>query len=130
MEGLSAKRVRDEGLVPLVIPVSVPVRRADPTSLDPEQTSLSASWPLRLSDLNRTDHKPSVIVTRRRSLRNSVSESSSQVSASVSCSSDPLTMISFIYFFGFLIHRIPPLLKTWIKASSIIPSVCFSSFEI
>ncbi|XP_017331189.2 mitotic deacetylase-associated SANT domain protein [Ictalurus punctatus] len=78
MEGLSAKRVRDEGLVPLVIPVSVPVRRADPTSLDPEQTSLSASWPLRLSDLNRTDHKPSVIVTRRRSLRNSVSESSSQ----------------------------------------------------
>ncbi|MCJ8736957.1 hypothetical protein PDJAM_G00018170 [Pangasius djambal] len=78
MEGLNAKRARDESLVPLVIPVSVPVRRADPTSLDQEQTSLSASWPQRPSDLNRNDHKPSVIVTRRRSLRNSLSESSSQ----------------------------------------------------
>ncbi|KAK3537639.1 hypothetical protein QTP70_017045, partial [Hemibagrus guttatus] len=78
LEGLSAKRVRDESLVPLVIPVSVPVRRTDPTSLDQEQTSLSASWSQRPSDPNRTDHKPSVIVTRRRSLRNSLSESSNQ----------------------------------------------------
>ncbi|KAF5903413.1 ELM2 and SANT domain-containing protein 1, partial [Clarias magur] len=78
MEGVSAKLARDESLVPLVIPVSVPVRRTDPASLEQEQTSLSASWPLRPSDPNRTDHKPSVIVTRRRSLRNSLSESSSQ----------------------------------------------------
>ncbi|TSN67096.1 ELM2 and SANT domain-containing protein 1 [Bagarius yarrelli] len=78
IEGLSAKRVRDESLVPLVIPVSVPVRRTDPTTLDHEQTSLSASWPQRATDPNWTDHKPSVIVTRRRSLRNSLSESSSQ----------------------------------------------------
>ncbi|KAI5616780.1 ELM2 and SANT domain-containing protein 1, partial [Silurus asotus] len=78
MEGLSAKRARDESLVPLVIPVSVPVRRTDTTSMDQEQNSLSVSWPQRPSDPNRTDHKPSVIVTRRRSLRNSLSESSSQ----------------------------------------------------
>ncbi|XP_058255017.1 mitotic deacetylase-associated SANT domain protein isoform X2 [Hemibagrus wyckioides] len=78
LEGLSAKRVRDENLVPLVIPVSVPVRRADPMSLDQEQSSPLPSWSQRPSDPNRTDHKPSVIVTRRRSLRNSLSESSSQ----------------------------------------------------
>ncbi|KAM9465939.1 uncharacterized protein mideasb [Clarias gariepinus] len=78
MEGVSAKCARDESLVPLVIPVSVPVRRADPTSLEQEQASLLTSWPIRPSDPNRTDHKPSVIVTRRRSLRNSLSESSSQ----------------------------------------------------
>ncbi|XP_027028599.1 mitotic deacetylase-associated SANT domain protein [Tachysurus fulvidraco] len=78
LEGLSAKRVRDESLVPLVIPVSVPVWQADPTSVDQEQSSLSASWPQRSSESNRTDHKPSVIVTRRRSLRNSLSESSNQ----------------------------------------------------
>ncbi|GAA6108744.1 mitotic deacetylase-associated SANT domain protein [Tachysurus ichikawai] len=78
LEGLSAKRVRDENLVPLVIPVSVPVKQAGPTSVDQEQFSLSASWPQRPSESNRTDHKPSVIVTRRRSLRNSLSESSNQ----------------------------------------------------
>ncbi|KAL6477912.1 hypothetical protein MHYP_G00137470 [Metynnis hypsauchen] len=77
IEGASAKRARDESLVPLVIPVSVPVRRTD-TSPDKEQASLSASWPLRPNDPNRPDHNPSVIVTRRRSLRNSLSESSSQ----------------------------------------------------
>uniref|UniRef100_A0AAR2JCP6 ELM2 and Myb/SANT-like domain containing 1b n=1 Tax=Pygocentrus nattereri TaxID=42514 RepID=A0AAR2JCP6_PYGNA len=77
IEGVSAKRARDESLVPLVIPVSVPVRRTD-TSPDKEQASLSASWPLRPNDPNRPDHNPSVIVTRRRSLRNSLSESSGQ----------------------------------------------------
>ncbi|XP_072545691.1 uncharacterized protein mideasb [Salminus brasiliensis] len=78
MEGVSAKQAREENLVPLVIPVSVPVRQADASSPDEDPASLSASWPLRPNDPNRPDHKPSVIVTRRRSLRNSLSESSSQ----------------------------------------------------
>lgn len=78
MEGVSAKRAREENLVPLVIPVSVPVQRADTTSSEKDQASLSSSWPLRHNDSSRPDHKPSVIVTRRRSLRNSISESSSQ----------------------------------------------------
>ncbi|XP_062863277.1 mitotic deacetylase-associated SANT domain protein [Trichomycterus rosablanca] len=78
IEGVGAKRPRDESLMPLVIPVSVPVRPADSSFLDQEQTSLSDSLPLRTNDPSRPDHKPSVIVTRRRSLRNSVSESSSQ----------------------------------------------------
>uniref|UniRef100_A0A8B9L704 ELM2 and Myb/SANT-like domain containing 1b n=1 Tax=Astyanax mexicanus TaxID=7994 RepID=A0A8B9L704_ASTMX len=78
MEGVSAKRAREENLVPLVIPVSVPVQRADTASSDKDQASLSSSWPLRPNDSGRPDHKPSVIVTRRRSLRNSLSESSSQ----------------------------------------------------
>ncbi|XP_030642059.1 ELM2 and SANT domain-containing protein 1 [Chanos chanos] len=80
LEGVSAKRSRDDNLMPLVIPVSVPVRQTDPPSPDHEGT-LASSWPPRHSgyqDLSRPDHKPSVIVTRRRSLRNSLSESSSQ----------------------------------------------------
>lgn len=64
---LAAKRAReDPGLVPLIIPVSVPVRTVDPAEVaqvggvdeegrDPEQ--------------HHTEHKPSVIVTRRRSTR-------------------------------------------------------------
>lgn len=111
MEGLSAKRARDESLVPLVIPVSVPVRRADPSNLDQEQTSLSASWPQRLSDPNRTDHKPSVIVTRRRSLRNSLSESSSQVSVSLSRGSCFQTIISSCFLIPCIPHPLKPGLK-------------------
>ncbi|XP_029901030.1 ELM2 and SANT domain-containing protein 1 isoform X2 [Myripristis murdjan] len=80
-EGLNAKRPRDDSLLPLVIPVSVPVRRPDPSSPDREEAALGSGWPQRPAnpqDLGRTDHKPSVIVTRRRSLRNSLSESSEQ----------------------------------------------------
>ncbi|XP_033498444.1 mitotic deacetylase-associated SANT domain protein [Epinephelus lanceolatus] len=80
-EGLNAKRHRDDSLLPLVIPVSVPVRRQEPSSPDRDDTALASSWPPRPSnpqDLGRADHKPSVIVTRRRSLRNSLSESSEQ----------------------------------------------------
>lgn len=80
-EGLNAKRPRDDSLLPLVIPVSVPVRRQDPSSPDRDEAALASNWTHRPSnpqDLGRSDHKPSVIVTRRRSLRNSLSESSEQ----------------------------------------------------
>ncbi|XP_023127668.2 mitotic deacetylase-associated SANT domain protein isoform X2 [Amphiprion ocellaris] len=80
-EGMNAKRPRDDTLLPLVIPVSVPVRRQDPSSPDRDEAALASNWPHRPSnpqDLGRSDHKPSVIVTRRRSLRNSLSESSEQ----------------------------------------------------
>uniref|UniRef100_A0A3Q3WZC1 Uncharacterized protein n=1 Tax=Mola mola TaxID=94237 RepID=A0A3Q3WZC1_MOLML len=66
-EGLKAKQPRDDSLLPLVIPVSVPVRRPDPSSPDRDEVAPG-----------RDNHKPSVIVTRRRSLRNSLSESSDQ----------------------------------------------------
>ncbi|KAK6304710.1 hypothetical protein J4Q44_G00252960 [Coregonus suidteri] len=83
--GHSVKRPRDESMMPLVIPVSVPVRRSDPpsssSSPDGEQSTLGAGLPQRpftLQDVTSMDGKPSVIVTRRRSLRNSLSESSGQ----------------------------------------------------
>jgi hypothetical protein len=64
---LAAKRARDEsGMVPLIIPVSVPVRAVDPTEvaqaggIDEDGKGL---------EQNPTEHKPSVIVTRRRSTR-------------------------------------------------------------
>nr|XP_046269888.1 mitotic deacetylase-associated SANT domain protein isoform X2 [Scatophagus argus] len=80
-EGLNTKRPRDDSLLPLVIPVSVPVRRQEPSSPDRDEADLASSWPPRPAnpqELGRADHKPSVIVTRRRSLRNSLSESSEQ----------------------------------------------------
>nr|XP_046223268.1 mitotic deacetylase-associated SANT domain protein-like [Oncorhynchus gorbuscha]XP_046223269.1 mitotic deacetylase-associated SANT domain protein-like [Oncorhynchus gorbuscha] len=81
--GHSAKRPRDESMMPLVIPVSVPVRRPDPSSSSPdgEHSTPGTGWPQRpftLQDVTSMDGKPSVIVTRRRSLRNSLSESSGQ----------------------------------------------------
>ncbi|KAL6092494.1 hypothetical protein STEG23_034184 [Scotinomys teguina] len=64
---LAAKRAREEsGMVPLVIPVSVPVRTVGPAevaqvgSVDEDGKGLE-HYP--------TEHKPSVIVTRRRSTR-------------------------------------------------------------
>ncbi|XP_056151636.1 mitotic deacetylase-associated SANT domain protein isoform X2 [Lampris incognitus] len=80
-ESLNAKRPRDDSLLPLVIPVSVPVCRQEPPSPGREEAAPGSGWPPRasdLQDLGHTDHKPSVIVTRRRSLRNSLSESSGQ----------------------------------------------------
>ncbi|XP_074547997.1 uncharacterized protein mideasb [Halichoeres trimaculatus] len=80
-ETLNAKRPRDESLLPLVIPVSVPVRRQDPSSPDGDEETPASLWPPRPTnpqELGRSDHKPSVIVTRRRSLRNSLTESSDQ----------------------------------------------------
>ncbi|KAI9541037.1 hypothetical protein NQZ68_034798 [Dissostichus eleginoides] len=79
--GMNTKRPRDDSLLPLVIPVSVPVRRQDPSSPDRDDSGLASTWPprpLNPQDFGRSDHKPSVIVTRRRSLRNSLSESSEQ----------------------------------------------------
>ncbi|XP_004584463.2 mitotic deacetylase-associated SANT domain protein [Ochotona princeps] len=73
---LAAKRTRDEsGLVPLIIPVSVPVRAVDPAEMaqaggmDRDGKGL---------DQNPTEHKPSVIVTRRRSTRVPGSEATTQ----------------------------------------------------
>ncbi|XP_036886978.1 mitotic deacetylase-associated SANT domain protein isoform X1 [Sturnira hondurensis] len=64
---LAAKRAReDSGMVPLIIPVSVPVRTVDPTEaaqaggVDEDGKGL---------EQNPAEHKPSVIVTRRRSTR-------------------------------------------------------------
>ena len=64
-------------MVPLVIPVSVPVHGI--------QTDPQGGWAQgRLSPGERTtgqsERKPSVIVARRRSLRNSATETFSQVS--------------------------------------------------
>ncbi|XP_043118921.1 mitotic deacetylase-associated SANT domain protein [Puntigrus tetrazona] len=81
VDQVSAKRPRDDSLMPLVIPVSVPVKQTDSLSPDHEQASLSASWPSRpfsTHDMSCSDYKTSVIVTRRRSLRNSLSESTGQ----------------------------------------------------
>lgn len=59
---------RQAGMVPLVIPVSVPVRQGQ--TGPPGQHALLPPQP---------QHKPSVIVASRRSLRKSLSESFSQV---------------------------------------------------
>ncbi|XP_034419087.1 mitotic deacetylase-associated SANT domain protein isoform X2 [Cyclopterus lumpus] len=81
--GLNAKRPRDDSLLPLVIPVSVPVRLQEPCSPDRDDNdddddALASDWPPRPSHPLDPGHKPSVIVTRRRSLRNPLSESSEQ----------------------------------------------------
>ncbi|CAL8284507.1 unnamed protein product [Lota lota] len=103
--GANGKQTRDDSLLPLVIPVSVPVRRQEPhphsssssSSPDRDSGAPGCVWgpgrpcgggggagggaggvggPQEVGGLS--DHKPSVIVTRRRSLRNSPSESSGQ----------------------------------------------------
>lgn len=84
VDQVSAKRPRDDGLMPLVIPVSVPVKQTDSLSPDHEQASISASWtsrPLSTHGMSCSDYKTSVIVSRRRSLRNTLSESTGQVSS-------------------------------------------------
>lgn len=63
---LPVKRSReDSGMVPLIIPVSVPVRTADPAELAHTGSVENRKGP----EQNLTEHKPSVIVTRRRSTR-------------------------------------------------------------
>ncbi|CAO2586881.1 Mitotic deacetylase-associated SANT domain protein [Lemmus lemmus] len=73
---LAAKRAReDSGMVPLIIPVSVPVRTVGPAevaqvgSVDEDGKGLE-QYP--------TEHKPSVIVTRRRSTRVPGTDASAQ----------------------------------------------------
>ncbi|XP_036983767.2 mitotic deacetylase-associated SANT domain protein isoform X4 [Artibeus jamaicensis] len=64
---LAAKRVReDSGMVPLVIPVSVPVRTVDPAEAAQAGAGDHDGKGL---EQNPAEHKPSVIVTRRRSTR-------------------------------------------------------------
>ncbi|KAF6732772.1 ELM2 and SANT domain-containing protein 1 [Oryzias melastigma] len=78
-EGMNTKCPRDDNLLPLVIPVSVPVLKQEPSSPGQNEAALAPNWtlgPANPQDLGRRDHKPSVIVTRRRSLRNSLSEGS------------------------------------------------------
>lgn len=73
MEFLPAKRDegsgRQAGILPLVIPVSVPVRRSQ------AQTEQADAFTESVQQQFQYDRKPSVIVARRRSLRNSASES-------------------------------------------------------
>ncbi|XP_061699798.1 mitotic deacetylase-associated SANT domain protein isoform X2 [Syngnathoides biaculeatus] len=81
--GPSAKRPRDDGLLPLVIPVSVPVHRLDLSSrTDRDGAAPTGDWPPppppRPPNAPEVERKPSVIVTRRRSLRNSLTEGSEQ----------------------------------------------------
>lgn len=64
---LAAKRAReDSGMVPLIIPVSVPVRAVDPTEA---AQAGGVDEDGRGPEQNPAEHKPSVIVTRRRSTR-------------------------------------------------------------
>lgn len=74
-EGSSGKPAT---MIPLIIPVSVPVHRS--------QTDSQGGWAQgRLGQGERpagqSDRKPSVIVARRRSIRNSMTESVGQVSS-------------------------------------------------
>lgn len=111
VDQVSAKRPRDDSLMPLVIPVSVPVRQTDSSSPDHEQASLSASWPSRPHDMSCSNYQPSVIVTRRRSLRNSPSESTGQVSLLTDLTSKHLPFYShdiFLFLPTYLLHP-PPL---------------------
>ncbi|XP_028678152.1 mitotic deacetylase-associated SANT domain protein [Erpetoichthys calabaricus] len=77
-EGVAAKRPRDENLLPLVIPVSVPVKRVTDASLEKDDVEKDGSQRTGPSDRWPLEQKASVIVTRRRSLRNSLSESTNQ----------------------------------------------------
>uniref|UniRef100_H3DPM2 Mitotic deacetylase associated SANT domain protein n=1 Tax=Tetraodon nigroviridis TaxID=99883 RepID=H3DPM2_TETNG len=79
MESLPPHRqetpARPDSLLPLIIPVSVPVRRQDPSSPDSDDLAPASGWgsgPPNPEEPGRDTHKPSVIVTRRRSLRNSL----------------------------------------------------------
>lgn len=63
---LAAKRAREEsGMVPLIIPVSVPVRTVGPA----EVAQVGSDEDGKGLEQYPPEHKPSVIVTRRRSTR-------------------------------------------------------------
>lgn len=68
---------RQATMVPLVIPVSVPVHR---TQTDPQGGWAQGRLGQGERPAGQPDRKPSVIVARRRSLRNSMTESFGQVS--------------------------------------------------
>lgn len=68
---------RQATMVPLVIPVSVPVHRIQ---TDPQGGWGQGRHGLGERTAGQPDRKPSVIVARRRSLRNSITDSFGQVS--------------------------------------------------
>ncbi|NWH80298.1 EMSA1 protein, partial [Piaya cayana] len=73
------KRPReDNSLVPLIIPVSVPVRKIDLQSLGKEKSDDGKLQRGQTNDRAPCEGKPSVIVTRRRSNRNTNVETSNQ----------------------------------------------------
>uniref|UniRef100_A0A8D0KW94 Mitotic deacetylase associated SANT domain protein n=1 Tax=Strix occidentalis caurina TaxID=311401 RepID=A0A8D0KW94_STROC len=73
------KRAReDNSLVPLIIPVSVPVRKIDFQSLGKEKSEDGKLQKGQTNDRSPCERKPSVIVTRRRSNRNTNMETSNQ----------------------------------------------------
>ncbi|KAM6273471.1 mitotic deacetylase-associated SANT domain protein isoform 1-T3 [Porphyrio hochstetteri] len=73
------KRAReDNSLVPLIIPVSVPVRKIDLQSLGKDKPEDGKLQRGQTNDRNPCERKPSVIVTRRRSNRNTNVETSNQ----------------------------------------------------
>ncbi|XP_069714260.1 mitotic deacetylase-associated SANT domain protein [Phaenicophaeus curvirostris] len=73
------KRPReDNSLMPLIIPVSVPVRKIDLQSLGKEKSDDGKLQRGQTNDRAPCERKPSVIVTRRRSNRNTNVETSNQ----------------------------------------------------
>ncbi|NXT78181.1 EMSA1 protein, partial [Zapornia atra] len=73
------KRAReDNSLVPLIIPVSVPVRKIDLQSLGKDKPEDGKLQRGQTNDRTPCERKPSVIVTRRRSNRNTNMETSNQ----------------------------------------------------
>lgn len=79
-DGAPGKPGTGGGMVPLVIPVSVPVQR------DPGHGELGPGWPHGRAGAHEaaghhypTKHTPSVIVARRRSLKNTAPDSLGQV---------------------------------------------------
>ncbi|XP_030307572.1 ELM2 and SANT domain-containing protein 1 isoform X1 [Calypte anna] len=73
------KRAReDNSLVPLIIPVSVPVRKIDLQNLGKEKSEDGKLQRGQTNDRAPCERKPSVIVTRRRSNRNTNMETSNQ----------------------------------------------------
>ncbi|XP_021259105.1 ELM2 and SANT domain-containing protein 1 isoform X1 [Numida meleagris] len=75
----SPKKAReDSSLVPLIIPVSVPVRKIDLQNLEKEKSEDGKLQRGQTNDRTSSERKPSVIVTRRRSNRNTNMETSNQ----------------------------------------------------
>ncbi|XP_068873562.1 mitotic deacetylase-associated SANT domain protein [Aphelocoma coerulescens] len=72
------KAREDNSLVPLIIPVSVPVRKIDLQSLEKEKSEDGKLQRGQTNDRAPCERKPSVIVTRRRSNRNTNMDTSSQ----------------------------------------------------
>ncbi|NXH09504.1 EMSA1 protein, partial [Bucco capensis] len=68
----------DNSLMPLIIPVSVPVRKIDLQSLGKEKSEDAKLQKGQTNDRAPCERKPSVIVTRRRSNRNTNMETSNQ----------------------------------------------------